>query len=330
MVCRQVRGRLGNMMNPQEVRMRRFNISTAMFRSFLEIAKEGSVTRAADRLNSTQSTLSHQIHKLEIQLGRPLFHRRHRIMERTPAGDYFYAQARKIVDAMDEIDLFFGATKKQQSVSIGIVNDCFRPSIIKSLYAFYRDFPLVTVDFRTGSSEKLTRQVQNGEVELAIVRDVSDSPTVGHVLWSEQLLWAAGPAYRHGDGPLPMVFMPSPCVYRRYAVDLFAAKNIPYEVAVECTSWSMFESSLRAGAGISLVTSDVIKVCGVGITDPRLPPAPTSHACLVAGEMAEGSATWSLAERLKNTDDHMSAVDGEIASQAAFRTAHAEGSSLPQ
>ncbi|MGF6177931.1 LysR family transcriptional regulator [Ensifer sp. 4252] len=288
--------------------MRRFHISSAMFRSFQEIVREGSVTKAANRLHSTQSTLSHQLQKLEAELGCPLFDRKPRRMELTAAGDFFLAQARTITDAMDSIDRYFRAPENRTRISIGIVNDCFRPFIISSLSEFYRDFPKVTVDFRTGSSEKLTRQVNEGEVELAIVRDLSSGTKAGHVLWSEQLLWAGGPAYRHGDGALPMIFMPAPCVYRQYALNMFATNSTPYRIAVECDSWGTFESSVRSGAGISLMTSDVCQVCGVPVEDDRLPPAPISHACLVAGELPAGSPTRALADRLIGSSAYLAGV----------------------
>lgn len=279
--------------------MRRFNISTTMVRSFLEIANEGNVTRAASRLNSTQSTLSHQINKLEKELECKLFHRKNNAMEKTLDGEYFHLQANKIIDTLDHIDLYFRPKRNAESISIGIVNDCFRPSIISALNTFNHAFPDVMIDFRTGSSAKLARQVRDGEVQIAIVRDLSASPDVEHVLWSEQLLWASGPAYKHGDGPLPLIFFPDPCVYRHYALDMLKAQDVPYKIVVESTSWSLFERSLRAGAGVSLVTPDVCKVCGVDIVDPRLPPAPISHACLVIGNLAEGSAAHDLSERLK-------------------------------
>ena len=278
--------------------MRRFNISTTMVRSFLEIANQGNVTRAASRLNSTQSTLSHQIQKLETELDARLFHRKNNAMEKTPDGEYFHLQANKIVQILDEIDLYFRPRKATKSVSIGIVNDCFKPSIISTINHFNRAFPDITVEFKTESSVKLAKRVKDGEVEMAIVRDLAEKPD-GEILWSEPLIWAGGPAYKHGgDGPLPLIFFPEPCVYRRYALEMLDAHNLPYKV-FDSTSWTVFERSLRSGAGISLVTSDVCKVCGVDIVDPRLPPAPIAHATLLTGKFSNRTAALNLIDRLK-------------------------------
>lgn len=284
--------------------MRRLNISTTMVRSFLEIANEGNVTRAADRLNSTQSTLSHQIRKLENELGRKLFHRKNNVMEKTIDGEFFHRQADKIIDTLDHIDLYFRPKRDMESISIGIVNDCVRPGVVDILNAFNKTFPDVTIELKTGSSVKLTKQVQEGEVQMAIVRNLAASPAVGEVLWSEQLLWAGGPAYKHDDDrPLPLIFFPDPCVYRRYALEALRARNVPHTLVAESATWSAFERSLRGGVGISLVTREVCKVCGTELADENLPPAPIAHACLAVGRFSEHSPAHVLAERLMATTD---------------------------
>jgi DNA-binding transcriptional LysR family regulator len=284
--------------------MRRFNISTTMIRSFLEIADQGNVTRAASRLNSTQSTLSHQIQKLEAELDAKLFHRKNNAMEKTSEGEYFHLQAEKIVKILEEIDLYFLPQRERRAISIGIVNDCFKPSVISTINAFNHAFPDIKVDFVTSSSVKLLKRVQDGELEMAIVRDLSPSPDIGPVLWSEPLTWAGGPAYKHGDGPLPLVFFPDPCVYRRYAVDLLEALGISYRIVSDSSSWTNFERSLRSGTGVSLVTEDVCKVCGTDLDDPRLPSPPPAHACLVTGKFRNKTAALDLVGRLIESSCH--------------------------
>ena len=278
--------------------MRRFNISTTMIRSFLEIADQGNVTRAASRLNSTQSTLSHQIHRLEAELDAKLFLRKNNAMEKTMEGEYFHLQVDKIVKILEEIDVYFESKRENRYISIGIVNDCFKPAVISTINAFNRAFPDIKVDFVTSSTVKLLKRVQDGNLELAIVRDLSEKSAIGHVLWSEPLTWAGGPAYKHCEGPMPLIFFPEPCVYRRYAIETLDALSISYRIVSESPSWTNFERSLRSGTGVSLVTEDVCKVCGTAIGDPRLPQPPLAHACLVIGKFNIRTAAFDLVERL--------------------------------
>ncbi|HKA09896.1 MAG TPA: LysR family transcriptional regulator [Candidatus Dormibacteraeota bacterium] len=63
------------------------------YRYFVEIARRGTFTAAAEALNMTQSALSEQILQLERECGSQLFNRRHSGITLTPAGEYLLHQA---------------------------------------------------------------------------------------------------------------------------------------------------------------------------------------------------------------------------------------------
>jgi LysR family transcriptional regulator, cyn operon transcriptional activator len=67
------------------------------YRYFLEIAKRGTFTAAAEALNMTQSALSEQILQLERECGSTLFNRRHSGITLTPAGEYLLHQAEALL-----------------------------------------------------------------------------------------------------------------------------------------------------------------------------------------------------------------------------------------
>ena len=72
------------------------------YRYFLEIAKRGTFTAAAEALNMTQSALSEQILQLERECGSTLFNRRHSGTTLTPAGEYLQHQAEALLAQADE------------------------------------------------------------------------------------------------------------------------------------------------------------------------------------------------------------------------------------
>jgi DNA-binding transcriptional LysR family regulator len=67
------------------------------YRYFVEIAKRGTFTAAAEALNMTQSALSEQILQLERECGSLLFNRRHSGITLTPAGEYLLHQAEALL-----------------------------------------------------------------------------------------------------------------------------------------------------------------------------------------------------------------------------------------
>lgn len=77
-------------------------IETRLLRYFVAVAEFGHLTRAAERLGIRQPPLSQQIRLLERQLGVTLFQRQPRGMALTESGAAFLAEARGILQRMDE------------------------------------------------------------------------------------------------------------------------------------------------------------------------------------------------------------------------------------
>lgn len=73
-------------------------------RSFVAVHEANSFVRAAEMLGTTQSTVSMRIHKLEQEVGGPLFQRLHRAIAPTRKGDKLYRHARRVLAQLDEAD----------------------------------------------------------------------------------------------------------------------------------------------------------------------------------------------------------------------------------
>ncbi len=74
-----------------------------LYRVFCVVAREGSLTRAAEKLHITQSAVSQAVKQLESQLDTTLFLRRHKGMELTPIGRMVIDDAQKGVTLLDGV-----------------------------------------------------------------------------------------------------------------------------------------------------------------------------------------------------------------------------------
>ncbi len=77
------------------------SVSLTAIQSFVAVAEEGHVGRAARRLHLTQPPISRHILSLEDELGTRLFERTPRGMRLLPAGEAFLGHARRILAEVD-------------------------------------------------------------------------------------------------------------------------------------------------------------------------------------------------------------------------------------
>ena len=91
-----------------------------VLRYFLAIAREGSITNAANFLHVTQPTLSRQIRDLEEELGQKLFIRRSHSMTLTPEGMILRKRAEEIISMVDKTEAEFNSMENMVSGDIYI------------------------------------------------------------------------------------------------------------------------------------------------------------------------------------------------------------------
>lgn len=136
---------------------------------FWAVAKEGKLTRAAERLHVSQSALSAQIRQLEDQLGQPLFHRVGRSLQLTEAGRIALAYAEQIFTTGNELvaTLTEGHRADREVLRIGAVATLsrnFQDSFVRPLLA-RRDIALV---MQSGSLAELLARLSSHTVDLVL------------------------------------------------------------------------------------------------------------------------------------------------------------------
>ncbi len=136
----------------------------------LEVIKIGSLKRAAETLNYTQSGLIYQINSLEQEIGVPLLIRNHKGVSLTSAGRALEAQFRELVEnearLRSEIEHFTkqGTDELRLGVIVSALNS-WLPEILKS---YQEKYPHVKINIYCGISE-LPAWLDSELIDLAIV-----------------------------------------------------------------------------------------------------------------------------------------------------------------
>ena len=151
-------------------------IQLVQVEGFLEVARRGSVSRAAEALFITQPTLTARLHGLERELGTPLFLRTPHGMRLTDAGRAWIPFAeralRALVDGRDALQQVMTASAGHLMIAAApAVSTYVLPEMLEKFVAAH---PRVEVSVRTGHSEDVVELVLRDEVQIGRVALAGD------------------------------------------------------------------------------------------------------------------------------------------------------------
>lgn len=164
---------------------------------FLEVARRGNVSRAAEAMFVTQPTLTARIHSLERELGEPLFARTRRGMRLTDAGRAFLPYAERAIRAVRDGRQ---ALADARSASAGRLVLGAAPAVSTYvlpafLQRFAGAYPRVEVAVRTGHSEDVLQMLLREEVQLGLVRALRHPDIESIPLYEDPLILVVPPGH---------------------------------------------------------------------------------------------------------------------------------------
>ncbi len=144
---------------------------------FIMVAKEGNITRAAERLHITQPTLSRQISDLENELNTQLFIRGKRSIVLTESGQLLMQRAQELVNlvAKTERDLLESNNELIGTISIGCVESEASRILVRWMKAFRDSQACVVFDLVSANGDDLREKLDRGMLDLAILLEPIES-----------------------------------------------------------------------------------------------------------------------------------------------------------
>jgi LysR family hydrogen peroxide-inducible transcriptional activator len=142
-------------------------------RYFVTVVREGTFTKAAERLYITQPSLSEQIRKLETELGSPLFQRLGRRLTLTDAGEALLPHAQKVMFEVEQARARVQEVRglRRGRLSVGVLPSAAARLLPEFLAEFQRRHPGVDVALREENvSADFEQMVHEGILDLAIIR----------------------------------------------------------------------------------------------------------------------------------------------------------------
>lgn len=149
-------------------------------RIFLAVAEREHVTRAAEALNLTQSTVSGAINALENRHDVKLFHRIGRRIELTEAGKILAEEAKAIVARVNAAEAAMAdlSGTRRGTVTIFASQTIASYWLPQRLVRFYERFPQIELRLEVGNTAQCTKAVLAGDADLGFIEGTIDEPAV--------------------------------------------------------------------------------------------------------------------------------------------------------
>ncbi len=239
------------------------------FRCFDEVARRGSIRKAADTLHLTAAAVHQQVVNLEAQVGTPLFDRLPRGMQLTTAGEIMVAAVRR---GQRDYDSALAQIEDLRALRRGHISLAVSPSSAEQLVpdaiaAAVKSHPGVTYSVRTGNGESIVKWVATGEADIGFGLRRKLPPGVEEVRAYAQQLGLVTPRrhplLRHGKAlrlrdclDQPLVLM-TPDTELRVLVDqIDLRERRPVRPLVETSSVAMARRLIAAGVGIGFLIAE--------------------------------------------------------------------------
>lgn len=229
-----------------------------LLKSLVAVIDHGGFTRAAERLNATQSTISGHIRRLEVQVGCSLLQRSTRRSPRpTEEGEILLGYARQILALQEGARRRLSGVNLDGSLRIGMSDDfASGRGLTRVLAGFAALHPAIRLEVEIANSLDLMAGVAAGHFDLTLakMRRVDGG---GEVLWRSELIWA-GRAEMARMEPLPLVLFPAPCAYRDRAMAVLREAGRDSRVVYTSPSLAGILAALAAGLGIAPLANDLL------------------------------------------------------------------------
>ncbi len=233
--------------------------------TFLEIAKQGSFSRAGQKLYRSQPAVSAQIRQLEQEYGQKLFDRVGKSVRLTVAGETLLEYANRLLTLRNESlrAVADQATSPRGTLAVG-ANEATCLYVLPDIFAEYsRRYPSVQISIYRNFSHKVLEKVEDGTVDVGIVTMPVRSPSLKvHPIFRDRLMLMVAPSNplaslksaRTADiAGQPLIF-PKTGFTRQVLDKQFRPYRSHLRIAMELASVGMIKKFVAAGLGVSLIS----------------------------------------------------------------------------
>lgn len=274
------------------------NIDIGFLRTFLATIDLDGLTRAAEAVHKSQSTVSAQLRKVEQTVGAPLFEKHGRKMKLTEQGERLSRHARRIISLHDQALWDLSAGPRAGKIRLAVMDDYAVQVLPDFLSQFTDRYPDIDIDVSCGFSQELLKELGTSFDLVVSTHPVGTGR--GERLGIERTHWVFAQGKDvPANKPLPLAVLPSGNLFRSWGIRALEDNRIPFRIAFTGSGVASVEAAAAAGIAVAIAkgTSALPGLRSVG-RELGLPPLPDTEIMLNAVDHAKSDASRLLADFL--------------------------------
>lgn len=244
----------------------------AQLRAFRTVAETLNFTRAAERLNLTQSAVSRQIGALEADFGEPLFVRGRRVVRLTAFGEIVLGEVTRILEDLDALRDRAGAAAGSPSgqVRAAAATQAFVSLFAPVFQSFIGSHPSIVLSFRTtATTDQTVSDILDGVVDVGFASRPVYAPQLKIVpLFEDELLLVVAPDHRLAGmssvraediGQQRVILFERGASIRTTTDEFFARGSVAPDAVLESNDTFFIKLMVRQGVGVSLLPAWAVR-----------------------------------------------------------------------
>ncbi|HXG92311.1 MAG TPA: LysR family transcriptional regulator [Blastocatellia bacterium] len=231
---------------------------------FLTVAREGSFSRAAEKLYRTQPAVSQAIRKLEREVGEPLFDRSSRDGTLTDAGLLLQEYAQKLLNLRGEAHTALKELREMHKGKLAVAaNEFTCLYLLPALAEFRRLYPMIKVTVHRSLASRIPNEVLKHGAELGVLSFNPEEPQLRSiVVYRDELTFVVHPRHPLASakqvsirqlGAESFVAHNVPSPYRAKVLEAFKRHKTALNMDVELPTIEAIKMFVSNGNGVALV-----------------------------------------------------------------------------
>ncbi len=232
-------------------------MDSSLLKVFVEVARENSITKAANKLNFAQSNVTSRIKQLEKSLGFALFHRVPKGVILSKEGEKLYPYAVEIVKKIELATFSMKNINNQEHLIIGSTESNASTRIVPFLLQLHSDFPNMSLELITNTTREITKELLDYKVDIAFISGIPNNNDLVILNKIDEKIVIV--ESKNENSPNIFLSFKNGCAYNEFGQNYLKEISNEDFKTLEFGNYETILGCVKAGMGRSLLPISIVK-----------------------------------------------------------------------